>query len=408
MHSWTSQSGFPIVHVSVKNDHLRLEQQRFVANPSSPARNDETLWPVPVLAKGMQDKLASKKVTNIPFSNKPPLLINDGQYGFYRVDYSSEIQKTIIDKFDTLTDTDRMSLLADGFEVTRAGYDPVDEYLALLSEYSNETSLPVWEIVSGSIGSIRAVLSSSDENDDLRDAMKPFILKLTEKQLKRLGTSENKDESHLDTLLRPIIVSLSASADHPEVVDYLLQTYRDRVDNGTEIYPNIRGTVFSTAARKGGMKEFEEMRKLYNETPSIDEKLSLTAGITSFEQPEIHQKVFEMLKSDDVKLQDYTYWVAYSFMNRHSRKAAWEFMKENWQWFNEEIGSDLAFSRLPVYAARSFADEELLKDFEEFFTTNMEPKIERSYNQGLEVGQTAAAWRKRDSKTALEYFKKNN
>jgi hypothetical protein len=35
----------------------------------------------------------------------------------------------------------------------------------------------------------------------------------------------------------------------------------------------------------------------------------------------------------------------------------------------------------------------------------MEPMLDRSFKQGLEMAQTAVAWRKRDSQAALEWFR---
>ncbi len=104
-------------------------------------------------------------------------------------------------------------------------------------------------------------------------------------------------------------------------------------------------------------------------------------------------------------MQDVAYWIAYSFMNRHAREYSWNWLKENWDWLKERNGTDLSFSRMPVYAARNFADEKMLEEFKDFFGGRLEPMLERSYNQGVEMIETNIEWRKRDSKAALEWFK---
>jgi aminopeptidase N len=406
MHAWTSKSGFPIVQVDKDTDHLKIVQSRFVTNPKSKSRNDTTLWPVPLLARGLSKQIAEKKVNNIPFNDEPPLKLNESQSGFYRVNYSHDLQQrqlSAIDegKFGAL---DRMGLLSDSFEVTKAGYQPVSEYLDLLDHYKNEDSLSVWEIIAGSIGSIRSVLSKTDEDNELRDKMKPFVEKLASKQLSRLTWEEKENEDHLDTLLRPIIIGMTVGADSEINVKKSLELFAQKIHGDNHINPDLRGIVFSTAARKGGLKEFNEMLDLYKTSDSSDEKLSLTAALCSFKQPEIHSKVFEIIKSDIVRTQDNSYWIAYSFMNRHARNASWEWMKENWGWMKETMGTDLSFSRMPIYAARTFANQNLIDDYIEFFSTKMEPLIERTYKQGLEMAQTASAWRIRDSKLAHYWF----
>ena len=410
MHAWTSQGGYPIVDVSVKNDHLVIKQKKHVTNPASAARDDNILWPVPLLTEGLDRATADKAVNNVPFSgDTPPLQLNVGQTGFYRVDYSHDMQQlqlAAIDKGE-LSAIDRMGLLSDGLEVTKAGYQSVTEYLDLLEHYRDEDSLSTWEIMAGSLGSIRATLSSNDDDDALRDAMKPFTRGLVEKQLSRLGWDKKDDESHLDTLLRPIIIGMAAASDEETVVAKALELYDQKMHKGGKVDADLRGIVYSTAARKGGQAEFDELLAAYKASKSSDEKMSLCAAMTSFEQPEIHAQVLALITdSETVRLQDISYWMAYSFMNRHSRAAAWTWLKENWEWLKENIGKDLSFSRTPMYAARNFADEKLIADYEAFFSTRMEPMLERTYAQGLEIAQTNAAWRKRDSQATLEWFTK--
>ncbi|MDO8265741.1 MAG: M1 family metallopeptidase, partial [Candidatus Saccharibacteria bacterium] len=408
MSAWTSNAGFPILKVSEENDHFVIEQSRFVTNPKSEARKDKTLWPVPILADGLDNITVTKKVSNIPFSGKTgPIKINQGQTGFYRVDYSHELQSRQIKAlaYNELSDIDRMGLLSDGFETTKAGYQPVNEYLDLLEFYRDESSLAVWEIIAGSIGSIRNTLSTSDQDNTLRELMKPFIQNLVQLQLTKLGWTEKKNESHLNTLLRPLILGMAAGSDHEQTITKCLELYRLKIDKNTHINPDLRAIIYSTAARLGGEKEYEELLNLYRTTHSNDEKLSITAAMTSFKQPEINLKVLELMKSREIRLQDLGYWIAYSFMNRHARQMTWEWMKINWSWLKDNIGTDLSFARTPVYAARNFYDEKDFQEYKKFFSANMEPLIDRSYKQGLEIIETNSAWRERDHQLALDWFK---
>lgn len=408
MTTWTAEAGFPLLSVDEKDDHLIITQSRFVANPASPARQDTTLWPVPLLVDGeLTRSTVEKRQTNIPFvDGKRPIKLNAGQTGFYRVDYSHELQVRQTAALDagTLSDIDRMGLLADGFEITKAGYQSVGEYLDLLAHYRQEDSLATWEIIAGSLGSIRSTLSADDQTDELREAMKPFVRRLTKPQLERLDWQTRKDESHLDSLLRPLIAGLSAGADEPASVDTALKLYRTWA-MGKPIDPDLRTIALATAARKGGKKEFDTMLAAYRKTHSSDEKLSITAAMTSFERPELHAAILDLMKTDTIRLQDVGYWLAYSFMNRHARAATWAWTKDNWQWLHANLGRDLSFARTPVYAARNFADRQLLEDYTAFFTAHMEPMLKRAFHQGLEMIETAVAWRERDAQVALTWFK---
>jgi aminopeptidase N len=407
MGAWTSQTGFPLLIVEAKSDHLLITQSRFVSNPQSTARHDPTTWPIPLLCDGLDRAVIEKATNHIPFTEKQsPVKLNIGQTGFYRVNYSHALQQMQIAALrqGTMHFVDRMGLLSDSFEVTKAGYQPVSEYLDLLSQYADEDSLTVWEIIASSIGSIRSVLSKSDTNNTLRDAMKPFIRDLVKIQHDRLTWDEQPGESHLDTLLRPMIIGLITAADSEKDVKKALALYQDRITGDNHVNPDLRGVVYATAARKGGSKEFHELLRLYKKTNSSDEKLSITAALTNFEQSELQNQVLELILTDTVRLQDKSYWIAYSFMNRHSRIATWQWLKDNWKWLKDNLGTDLSFSRMPIYAARTFTDQTLINDYVDFFSPRLEPLIERSYYQGLEIAQTAAAWKERDSDCVLQWL----
>lgn len=411
MGAWTSQSGYPIVTVTQNNDHISVEQAKFVTNPLSEARQDTTLWPIPLLCDSLDTETVTKQKTNVPIGSTKPIKLNVGQTGFYRVNYSHDMQQKQLEAIDagSLAPIDRMGLLADSFEVTKSGHQSVTEYLDLLSHYAEEDQLPVWEIIAGSLGTIRSILSASDTDDTLRDKMKPWLQDFIQPQLDILGLEEREDEPHLVTLLRPIIVGIAATAEEPSVMSFIDESYKKRIIKGeSSIDPNLRGIIYATKARLGGQKEFDEMLKMYKKTQSSDEKLSLTAGMTSFEKPEIHPQIFNLIKSDTIRTQDNSYWIAYSFMNRHSRAATWQWVKDNWGWLKETMGTDMSFSRLPIYAARQFADKDKIDDYIAFFSDKLEPSLERSYNQGLEIAQTLSAWRVRDQASVLQWFTDKN
>ncbi len=409
MHAWTSQSGFPIVSVAHENDHLQISQNKFVTNPLSKARTETVLWPIPLLADGLQVNLVTKQSANVPLTSPStvPVKINVGQTGFYRVDYSHDLQTAQIAalKDNRLSETDRMGLLSDGLEVTKAGYQSVTEFLALLEHFKDETTLPVWEVIASGIGQIRSVLSVDDQSNELRDMMNPFIRQLVAPQLKKLGLTEKPNEPHLDTLLRPLIVGLAASADDESTVEELLSRYRQKIDHGAAVDPNLRGTIYSTATRKGGAQEFKDLLALYKNSTSSDEKLSITAALSSFEDASMHSKVLALITDGTVRLQDVGYWIAYNFMNRHARAKTWEWLTKEWPWLKENTGTDLSFSRTPIYAARTFSDDTLIEEYEQFFSGVMEPLLARSYEQGLEIAQTNTQWRKRDAQAALTWFR---
>lgn len=418
MHQWTSSAGFPIVHIEEKDNHLELSQKRFIANPLSTLREkSHELWPIPLSCvddeSSQLSALFSTAKQNIQLSSKEtvPLKLNIGQEGFYRVTYGESVHKRQLQalkngEFDSI---DRMGLLADAYEVTKAGYSSVDTFLDLVEYFADEHELSTWEIIAGALSTIRWTLSKSDADETLRDAMNPFIANLIDAQYQRLGWEPTKNEAHLDSLLRPLIIGLACGSKHKEATAKALSLYKKRIEKNEKLHADVRGSILVTAAREGTQKEFDEMLAMYTSSQSSDEKLSLTSALTSFKQDDIHTQVLDLLKNQNiVRLQDLPYWIAYSLSNRHMKQTMWKWIQDNWQWLEDVIGSDLSFSRMPVYVARNFAEETELEEFKSFFEQHLKPSLQRSYDQGIEIIETNVSWRKRDSIVALDWFSRLN
>ncbi len=402
MEAWTSQPGFPVLHVDSTGKDIQLTQEPFKLNRSNIKKPSELLWPIPLLAgnKELPDTL-TKKTGNFSVAQATDLKLNQSQSGFFRTVYSSEhlaeLGKQIAK--GELNPLDRLGILSDTFEATKAGYMGTLDALTLLSNYSDEDSSVVWDIIAGNLGELRMVMST----DELRDILKPYVRKLVAKQLKRLGWDPIKDEPYLDSLLRITILSLAASADEPAIVEKLLDSFKQLV-NPDDINPDIRGIVYGTVARLGDEKDFDKLLKLHNTSTSSEDRITIAAALTGFEQPELIDRALSLVTTDDVRLQDAPYWIAYSFMNRHARQTTWEWMKKNWPWLEKNLGTDLSFYRFPIYAARGFSDEVFIKDYMAFFKKVSMPALERSISQGKEMVEWHAAWKKRDFNAIFKFF----
>ena len=68
-----------------------------------------------------------------------------------------------------------------------------------------------------------------------------------------------------------------------------------------------------------------------------------------------------------VRLQDVGYWLAYAFGNPHGKALAWDWLREHWQWLQDNLASDMVYSRFPLYAARPFSSHAHLEAYREFF-----------------------------------------
>lgn len=402
MHHWTAQAGFPVVHaLSTGSTGIELQQERFYLNPE--AQKIATIWPIPLLANTSlkYDSLNTADLTLPESAASRSLILNTGRPGFYRVTYSSDHSSDLAAaiRAGQLDDLNRLGLLSDAFETAKAGYSSSVNALQLLAAYQQEHNSFVWDIMAGGLGSIRSVM----RDETLRESMKPYGRQLVQAQVERLGWRPTADESHSDSLLRPTVLGLASVYDEQAVVEEALRQF-DAMTVPEDLHPDLRGVIYGTAARHGDRKTFDKLLALHDTTTNSEERVTLSSALTGFKQPEIIQTALELIDSKTVRLQDASYWVAYSFMNYYGRDATWQWLTTHWDWLESNLGGDMSFYRFPVYAARNYSDKAFLPEFTAFFEQHTSPGLERPINQAIETINWQSAWRDRDLKAILAFF----
>lgn len=418
MNQWTTQSGYPLVQLDDNGSTTTITQQLLTTNPAL-SESSDMVWPVPLLSPHINQQALTDKSVSLQDSLPLDKKINQGQSGFYRVRYSAERMSRLSNSIEkqTIAPVDRIGLIADAFEAAKYGYGDSIEATKLLDALPAEDNYAVWEIISGWLGSMKLVMDS----EELRDELKPYTRSLVKQQLERLGWDKRGDDRHFDRLLRPIIINMAANAEEQWVVDKCHNLFNaihgvDDIRNDLRsipsrkelkrglVDPDLRGAVFGTVARRGDQATFDALVHLHHTSHLTEEKTTLAAAITAFKQPEIIEQALAMITSEHVRLQDATYWIAYSLMNRHAKEKTWQWLKDNWQWLDEKLGTDLSFYRMPLYVARVFSREDIRQDYEQFFSAHMTAGLERSYKQGVEMLDWQTRWRERDGERLRKHF----
>lgn len=399
MNKWTAQTGFPLVSASQDGDKITLEQQRFLLNPSA-EKSSET-WPVPLLTTPSDRTLLAEKTKSFKLKSSDDFKLNLGGSGLYRTSYDEKLLASVAQRIKSgeLAPEDRLGLLSDSFESAKAGLATTTSALELLASYADEDSPVVWDIIAGDLSSIRRVM----DDEKLNDSMKPYTKKLVAGQLARLGWEKLDGESYYDSLLRPTILGLASWGEETSVVERALELF-NKAEKPEDVEPDLRGVVYGTAARVGSAKDFDKMLAQHNASSSSEARLTLTAALTGFKQPELTEKALSQITTENVRLQDAAYWVAYALGNRYAKNLAWDWLQKNWEWLDKNLGADLSFSRFPMYAARSFSTKEFLEKYLAFFESKKSPMLARAIDQGLESLTWQIAWRTRDHESIKKYF----
>lgn len=405
MDSWTTQAGYPIVKLVNTDNQVKISQQRFYLNPK--ANKELTNWPIVLFSNNNLGKdiiYNQEELINYHSKEDNPLILNHNRQGFYRVIYDDTNINKLIDAIKTneVNELNRQGILGDSIEAAKAGNLSTVSALKLLHAYNKEDKLSVWEVIASSLGSIRSVM----DDDKLRELMNPQIAKLIEEQYIKLGFIENKDETIFDKLLRPIILSLATTSEIKNAVEECFNLFNNR--QKLAINPEIRGVVYTTVARNGDEKIFNQLLKMHNLSNNSEEKITIAAALTNFKQSSLINLALSKITSKDVRMQDAAYWISYSFSNRFAKNITWQWIKDHWDWLEKNLGNDLSFYMMPRYVAKAYSDEKFIPEFKSFFDQHISNSLIRPLNQAIETITWQSEWKKRDLKEIKDYFKSNN
>jgi aminopeptidase N len=405
MNPWLERPGFPVISVEQDDKTLSLRQEHFSDNPEK--ADKERVWPVPMFAT---DKIV------LPVLDEPAIKddhtgsdiirINTEARGHYIVDYKTDKQKEALIsmvKDGTLTNAERLMLLNDSSMLARAGYQSYADTLKVLEAYADESSDPVWDIMSLIIGESRRFV---DQDDALEAKIKAYIRKLIVKQYARLGWEEKQGESPADQKLRATIIGLGAYSEDPAITDRALKAFEDYKKNPAGLSSEIRAIVFGVPVKQGNKDAFNYLIKLHDETHNSELKADISAALTTTHSSDDASLLLERLKDANlVKPQDADRWLVYLMRNRFVRETAWDWMVNEWPWIEKTYSNDKSYDYMPRYAASVCNTREWADKYKGFY----EPKqdqivLRRNILIGIEEIENRIKWLKRDLKAVQIFF----
>ena len=403
MTPWIEQSGMPVVKINHQNNIISLSQKRFVLDEAT----NGTLWPIPLLAsEDLSHELLSKATQNINHLKNSPILLNVNGSGHYFVEYEDqEDQEFLASSIANMTvdAVTRINLINDSLLLARGGTHSLLTTLKLISNCHQEDRDSVWALISRTLG---YVLQLTEGHQATEDALKTLRIKLARDWYKKLGWEDQPRDNPNTKQLRHTMIAYMIAGEHKPAISEALGKY-NRVSSITDIDAEIRPTILSSAVRYGSPDVIDKLIDEYQQASS-EVQTDITSGLSSTKDPKVAHKVISKALGQDgfVRPQDIMRWMAMFLRNRHTRETIWEFMEQNWLWFEETLSKSKAFDFLPVYTANAMNDEKWQKRYHEFFEPKLDNKtLERNIKIGFADIEARVAWRKRDRQKIIDYFK---
>ncbi|XP_049874380.1 puromycin-sensitive aminopeptidase [Pectinophora gossypiella] len=413
MSTWTKQMGFPMVQVTSEQRGpdrvLTLTQQKFCADGS---QCDDSLWMVPITistqehpAKIALSTVLEKRTQEVVLENVAEsswVKLNPGTVEYYRTRYPPCMLAQLVTavRDGSLPPLDRLGLLDDCFALVQAGLTHTAESLKLMEAFSNETNFTVWSSISNCLSKLEALFSHTA----LDKPLKNYGRKLFSNVTRRLGWDAEEKESHLDTLLRSLVLNKMITFEDPDTIQEAKSRFEKHTSGACTLPADLRSACYRAVLSDADEATFERFLQLYRAADLHEEKDRISRALGAVKDTELLKKVLDFAVSDEVRSQDTVFVIMSVAWSRNGRDLAWQFFKDHWQQFMDRYQGGFLIARLVKSTTENFASEAAAQDIEEFFRTHQSPGAERSVQQALETVRLNATWLRRDLASSTAYL----
>ncbi|KAM3257089.1 hypothetical protein ACQJBY_049440 [Aegilops geniculata] len=401
---WTKQKGYPVINAKIKGNDIEIEQAQFLLDGSS----GSGMWIVPItsgcgaydtqkkfLLKLKRDKMVigsqcgdRKKGGN--FWTK----LNINGTGFYRVKYDDELAAALQNALETkkLSLMDKIGTVDDLYALSIARQKTFASLLHLLYGYRGEADYSVLSHINTVTTSIAKV--SADATPALAGDIKQLLIKILLSPAEKLGWDPKKGESHLDVMLRPLLLTALVQLGHGKTINEGVRRFNIFTrDRGTSLLPpDTRKAAYlsvmqnvSSSNRSG----YDALRKIYKESAEGEERLQVLGILSSCRDKSIVLESLNLIFTNEVRNQDA--YILLRGIQPEAREISWNWLKENWERISKTFAGSLVTDFVKTIVPL-FTSNEKAAEISKFFATRTKPGFERTLKQSLENVRISARW----------------
>ncbi|MEY8441493.1 M1 family metallopeptidase [Lactobacillaceae bacterium 24-114] len=389
MQSWLEQPGYPVVDAKVVNGHLQLSQRQFFIGEGE---DKGRLWQIPLNANYKDAPQIMKEETldlgdyqQLRIANGIPFRLNVDNNSHFIVKYDETLLNDILDHIDELDNISQrqllqdLRLLADGQQISYADLIP------LLPKFAKSHSEIVNTALYAIINKLKEFVTPNSDEEKL---LKQFVNELSKDQVTRLGWEPKLNESNDDQLTRPIILGAALYAENKFAIKSAHEIFMEFQDSLSKLPADIRPLVLKNEVKNFGTTDLEHrLLGEYRDTTDASYKSDLNAATTSSKNPElIAELITEFENSETIKPQDLRGWYRNVLANPVGQQAAWNWIRNDWNWLEKTVGGDMEFATFITVTASIFHTPERLAEFKDFFTPKLDtPGLTREIKMDTRV-----------------------
>ncbi|MTV81846.1 M1 family metallopeptidase [Secundilactobacillus folii] len=374
MNSWLEQPGYPVVDAKVDDGQLVLTQQQFFIGDG---QDQNRRWQIPLNSNDPQAPLIFKDAklslgdyNDVRQRIGEPFRVNVGNNSHFIVHYDETLLNDILNHLDGLDAIAQLQLLQDLRLLAEGSRISYAKVVPLLSRFANSQATVVITALYTMANNLKKFVTSDSPEEK---ALKNLFGILSSDQVTRLGWLPKAGESNDDQLARPTILSAALYAQNSEAVKAAHQIFTDNKAQLETLSADIRGLVLTNEVKHYGSEAlFNQLLETYRKTSDASYKSSIRVALTSTPDAQLIGKLIGKFEdADTIKPQDLRGWYRGVLANSHGEQAAWDWIRNDWQWLEDTVGGDMEFATYITVTTGIFKTPERLAEFKAFF----EPKI---------------------------------
>ncbi|MBW0007317.1 MAG: M1 family metallopeptidase [Sphingomonas sp.] len=277
---FTTQPGIPLITVGQSqcvngNTSVTLTQGQFSADRPQEVAADPQSWHVPVKASAgaaTAQMLTNGRVTKVTVPGCGPLLINPGQYGYYRTLYTPQQVQTLAQRLPQLSGMDQYGLISNGLALSLTGYQPMQPGLDLLNAMPANGSA---KVIQRTVGRWDDIYDRLAGDNAAQASIAARIVRDYGPRLRALGFTPRAGEPAVDAILRPTLIGTLGKYRDPTVLSEASRLFGAWKTNPDAIPGSLKSTWLSVIARNADGATWDAIHERAKATAGTVERTSL-------------------------------------------------------------------------------------------------------------------------------------
>lgn len=374
MNSWLEQPGYPVVTATVVDGQLTLSQQQFFIGQGNETGRQ---WQIPLNSNydAAPKIFADASVelgdyAKLRADNGQPFRANVENDSHFIVKYDDTLLNDILANLNSLDAISQLQLLQDLRLLAEGRQISYAKVVPLLADFADSHSNVVNAALYQVAGNLKKFVAPDSDEEK---ALQALFDKLSAGQVGRLGWTPQKGESNDDQLTRPYVLSAALYAKNAAAIASAHELFTNNEAKLATLPADIRAFVLSNEVKNfGSEKLFNELLQAYRDSSDASYKSDICAALTSTPDVTLIARLIESFEdAQTIKPQDLRAWYRGLLANDAGQQAAWDWIRNDWQWLEDTVGGDMEFSTYITVASRIFRTPERLAEFKAFF----EPKV---------------------------------